>query len=529
MRIAALDLGSNSFHLLVADAHPDGDIVPVVRQKEVLRLGDRVSRHGRIGPRAATRAVAVVDRFRLLAEAANCEALAACATSAIREAADGQAHVARLGDEAGVPVRVVAADEEARLVFTAVRASVVLEPAPAVALDLGGGSLEITVGDAHGVWCCTSVPLGIARLSAELVRSDPPTADDLRRLRERAVSVLTPVAAIVAAHQPGLGVATGGAVGDLARLAAARRHGAVPLSVNQLVIGRDELRDLHDELVAVTARRRARLPGLDPRRADLLPAAVTVLTVAVEVLGLAGLTVSEWGLREGIVLDALGFTDHPARRGVATVPRRASALALARRWATDERHAAQVARLAVTLFDGTAEVHGLGPADRELLELGALLHDVGAHVSADDHHKHGAYLVLHGRLRGFDPEEVQALAALVRHHRAGEPKRSHQPFGSLPAPLAERVLTLAGLLRVADGLDRGHQGAVRGIDIEVDDDRVRVQVRARRRPAELEWWGAERKRALLEARLGRRLELVDSERPERSKGSRAVHRTFTRA
>ena len=176
MRIAALDLGSNSFHLLVADAHPDGTFEPLVQEKEILRLADNVTRNGRIGEEAADQAVEVVSRFRALAESVDAHEIVACATSALREAEDSAALVDRIEGEAGVRVEVISGKEEARLIFAAVRASVVIDPAPALALDLGGGSLELMVGDQLGLAWSKSVKLGVGRLSAELVRDDPPSA-----------------------------------------------------------------------------------------------------------------------------------------------------------------------------------------------------------------------------------------------------------------------------------------------------------------------------------------------------------------
>ena len=181
MRVAAMDLGSNSFHLLVADVHADGHIDPLVQEKEMLRLGSVVSRHGMVPPTAADQAVATVRRFRLLADAAGATEVLAKATSAIRRASNGGELVDRIRAETGVHVDVIGGLEEARLIFGAVRASVVLDPAPALCFDLGGGSLEVMVGDASSLMWATSVPLGVARLTADFVHSDPISKSDRRR------------------------------------------------------------------------------------------------------------------------------------------------------------------------------------------------------------------------------------------------------------------------------------------------------------------------------------------------------------
>lgn len=497
MRIAALDLGSNSFHLLVADAHPDGTFEPLLAEKEILRLADIVAQQGRIGPEAASRAVEVIARFKALAESVGAREIVACATSAFRDALDSAEVVDRIEGEAGARVNVISGKEEARLIFSAVRASVVIDPEPALALDLGGGSLELMIGDQGGLAWSTSVKLGVARLTAELVRGDPPTAADRRRLTRRLTSVLAPIAVEAASLQPQMLIGSSGTLCALVRMAAARRSGAEPPSVNQLSVRRKDLLALHEEIFELTAAERQRLPGIDARRADLLPAGSMILTTVMELFGLDELTGCEWALREGIVLDAIGHHSQADWSGEPRMLRQESVFNLGRRCNWQEQHARQVARLAVDLFDGTAELHGLGGHERELLELGALLHDIGEHVSVEGHDKHSAYLIQHGRLRGFAPDEVAALASLGRFHRRGNPKLSFEPFGSLAPARRERVVKLIALLRIADGLDRNHAGNVEAIGVKVEANRVRLLIHASR-DIDLELWGLRRKRELFE-------------------------------
>lgn len=513
MRIAALDLGTNSFHLLVVDAHPDGTFIPLAREKEMLRLGDAVAREGRIPDSDARRAVATVARFRSLAEAAGSDEVVACATSAIREADNGGQVVDRIESEAGVDVRVITGAEEAKLIFDAIRASVVIDPPPALAFDLGGGSLEVMLGDRSGMQWSSSVKLGVARLSAELVRGDPPTDGDVRRLRERFTAGLAPLAAEVARLnllQPALFVGTSGSLCTLARMVAARRAGpggAIPTSVNQLRFSRDELLAIHQEMMGVTAAVRAKMPGLDAGRSDIITTASIFLLTAMELFGFAELTVGEWALREGIVLDAIGHHDAAEWSDDPRAIRRASVLELCRRCNWDEVHSRQVARLALQLFDQTLPLHGLKPADREVLEHASLLHDIGAHVSTESHHKHTAYLIQHGRLRGFAPDEVAALAALGRFHRGGDPRASREPLASMDPAWHERIARMAALMRVADGLDRSRSGSVEEVRAQLNGRRVKLAVTSSA-DVDVDVWGARRKRELFEKLLDRRLEVV---------------------
>ena len=507
MRIAALDLGSNSFHLLVVDARADGSFEPLVREKEMLRLADVVSREGRITDRAAEDAVAAVRRLKALAEAAGAEEIVAKGTSALREADNSSELVDRIDARTGVLVDVISGQEEARLIFAAIRASVLLEPGPAVCLDLGGGSLEIMVGDQRGMQWATSSKLGVARLTAELVQHDPLEPEDVRRLRRRVGSVLAPIASEVARHRPQMLVGTSGTLCDLARMAAAR-SGPVPDSVNQLTVTKQDLAAVHARLLALPSGARAKLAGLEVKRADIVPAGSVVLMVAMELFGFDRLTVGEWALREGIVIDAIGHHD-PADWGEdAHAIRRSSVAGLARRCGADEGHGRQVARLATEILDATASLHQLDADDRELLEHAAVLHDIGEHVSVDAHHKHTAYLIQNGRLRGFSPDEVNVLACLGRFHRRGDPKPSFEAYAALDQGARTRVDQMSAILRLADGLDRSHAGAVRSLDVNVDrrGEVVSLAIDADGN-AELELWGVRRKRDLFEQIFGCRLEV----------------------
>lgn len=507
MRIAALDLGSNSFHLIVADATGDGTLVGVLREKEMLRLGDVVAREGRITGKAEEAALATLRRFKALADTAGAREIVACATSAIREAANRDELVERIANETGIAVQVISGDTEARLIFSAVRASVLLEPAPALCLDLGGGSLEVTVGDVNGLRYAASVPLGVARLTAQVVRDDPPSRRDLRRLGERIDEVLEPVVVAVAGHEPKLLVGTSGTLTDLAAAAVNRRTGALPPSLNQLEVSRDELEDLHGALVTSTTAQRQRITGMDARRAPVVVAGSVLILRAMTAFRLDRMRIGTWALREGMLLEA---AEHHRPSDPSDDPRalrRTSVLDLCRRCGWPAEHSRQVARLSLTLFDATTELHGLGHGERALLEYGALLHDVGEMVSAEDHAKHSAYLIEHGRLRGFDPGEVATLACLGRYHRKGDPKEAFAPYALLAAHRRELLAPLVALLQVAHGLDHGRTGAVTDLAVDVDSERVRLRVTAAS-DAQLELWGASQSGKRFQRVLGRRLELV---------------------
>jgi exopolyphosphatase/guanosine-5'-triphosphate,3'-diphosphate pyrophosphatase len=510
MRIAALDLGSNSFHLLVADVHVDGTFTAVAREKDMLRLGDDIARHGRIPPDTAERAIASVRRLKQFADGLGVREVIAKGTAAMRTAANGSELVDRIETETGVEIEVINGLEEARLVFAAVRASVVLEPAPALCFDVGGGSVEIVVGDASGLRWATSVPLGVGRLTGECVEDDPPSKADRKRLQARIDSVLAPVVPEVQRRAPRMAIGTSGTLNDLVRMAVALETGGdeFPAGTNGLHATREQIEVLHDHIMRAKHTERRRLSGLDePRRAELLPAGSILLRTLLDTFDMDGLTASDWALREGIVLDAVRSHDPDDFSDEPRALRRAAVMNLAQRCNSDEVHTTHVAHLALELFDQTRSLHGLGDEDREMLEFAALLHDIGQHVSRKGHHRHAAYLVENGELRGFEPSEIAFLAALVRHHRRGDPKVSEARFGALDPDDRERVRRLAAILRVADGLDRGRRGGVEDLQANVGTDLVMLR-RAATDDAELELWGARRRRELFEKVFERELELV---------------------
>jgi exopolyphosphatase/guanosine-5'-triphosphate,3'-diphosphate pyrophosphatase len=301
-------------------------------------------------------------------------------------------------------------------------------------------------------------------------------------------------------------VGSSGTLENLAAMVAARRDEDPPGSLNQLPIGRDEFLELHKDLLAAKESERLRLAGLDARRVDLIVAGSMFLATAMEVFDFDAITISEWALREGIVLDAVGHHDAADWSDDPRAIRRESVQGLGRRCNWSEPHARRVAALSLELFDQTQELHGLGPEDRELLGFAALLHDIGEHVASSGHHRHSAYLVRNGQLRGFDPREVELLAALVRWHRGGDPRPSDE-FPLLDLAAIERVRALEGILRVADGLDRGRNQVVQGVDTMITPSLVLIRLRARD-DVELEVWGARRKRALMEKVFDREVELT---------------------
>lgn len=509
-RIAALDLGTNSFHLVVAEVSPEGALRTVAREKVMLRLGDEVGATGRIGPAATERALAAVTTLAEIARSQGATEIVACATAAVREAEDGAAFARALEDAAGCPVEVISGEQEARLVFRAIQASIDFGTEIALGADIGGGSVEFCVGDQHSMTWAASLPLGVGRLTARYARSDPLSNKAKRALDGHVRGLLEPAAAEARLHDPALAVGTSGTLLTFARIAAARA-GTEPSSYDGYRMGRATVDDIAADMLARDARERAKVAGLDDRRVDQMPAAAVLVTAILDVFDLDELVVSTWGLREGILLRE---TAHPAlARSDPRRTRRRSVLALGRRHGVDELHGRQTARLCVALFDALAPVLGVPSEWRDILEDAALVHDVGAQIALKGHDRHGAYLVRHGDLAGFEPDERQMLEVLVRYHRAGTPKRTNTDIAALSPELRPLVRPLVSLLRLADGLDRSRSGNVLGLDVSVDPRDIVVRLTSTVADPGLDLWGARRKAELLEKVSRRRVHVLGPDEP----------------
>ena len=306
-RLAVIDLGSTSFHLLVADATAAGRLTPVHSERVMLRLGAALP-GGRIPADVGERAVEAALGLGEAARRHRAERILAVGTAALREADNGTALTREIGRALATPVRMLRGEEEARLIFSAFRRRVWMPRGRILGADLGGGSLELAVGDSHDVFYETTLALGVTRLHSQLVRSDPMTAGEASEIRKQVRALLAPKLRHVATHAPVACVVAGGTARAFGWLVTALRGLRPARTVNHLEIPLEELRDATERLIRSTHAERLRMPGMRRRRADLLPTGGLVLTAAAECLDLDGYTITDWGLREGVLLEALGAT-----------------------------------------------------------------------------------------------------------------------------------------------------------------------------------------------------------------------------
>jgi exopolyphosphatase/guanosine-5'-triphosphate,3'-diphosphate pyrophosphatase len=533
VRIAALDVGSNSFHVLIVQVQSDGRVEVLARAKEMVRLGETSLRTGVIPPEVFRRGLEALASLRRLVDRYRPDALVAIATSAVREAQNGGEFVRAARDELGIDIQVIRGQEEGRLIYLGARGTLNLDGRRVALFDLGGGSLEVILADARECYFIDSLKLGVIRLSEEWGASDPPSARELAGLRASIRQSLAPVigritamgfdfvalssgtASALAALNGALGGAGSGAGGGGNGGNGGGRGDGTPTVLTQ-----EALIELEQKLGRMTLEERTRLPGLDARRADTILPGAMVLRAALELSGATEATLAEGAVREGIVADYIA-THRPGILMAEEFPdlRRRSVMALARRCQFDEAHAQQVARLALSLFDQTRALHSLPESDGELLEFSALLHDVGMYISPDKHHQHSQYLIETNEMAGFSRDEVEIMALTARYHRKAEPPgererksapRRHERFCALSRGARERVRFLTAFLRIADALDRTHSRLVRAIRCQVHRKTIELRIEVDGDP-ELELWATRRKGDLLESISGLRLRLsVDS-------------------
>ncbi len=499
VRIAAIDIGSNSIRQIVADVSPTGQIRVVDEMKAMPRLGEGLEATGALAPTAIDAAVTAVQRMVTLAGQLGAARIEVVATSAVRDAANAAEFTDRVQALTGQAVRILSGEEEALLCFRSALAHFELGSGRTVVMDIGGGSLELVLAKDGLIERVASLPFGAVRLTERFLTPGV-RPRKVRALREHVRAGLKE-AVPVKDWRGAQVIGSGGTFTNLAGIVLARQQVSVR-SPHGTRVTRVELEHVLDWLQRLESHERQHVPGLNPARADII---VAGLAVAAEVLARfdpRDLMASAYGIREGLLLEAASVNPVAADPGEA---RERSVRGFAERCHYEEPHARQVQTLALQLFDLLAPRMQLTAQDRRLLSDAALLHDVGYHINYEKHHKHSFHLISHADLLGMTPAEQIIVAHVARYHRGTPPKMKHRGFAQLDRVSREKIVKLSALLRFADGMDRGHVSAVGSVQLKLTNDALRVSVAEAEgaTSVRLECWGASRKRQLLEEVLGR--------------------------
>ncbi len=501
-RLAAIDIGSNSVRLLVAEALRGGAYRILDEEREPTRLGRSVSAEGRLDDESMDRTVAALRTFKEIATGFQATRLRTIATCAVREARNGPEFCRRVREEVGLEVEVISGEREARLAFASVQSAFDLTGRNTVVADIGGGSTEIVFATGNLIESIFSTPLGAVRLTEQFALGDccdrPEALRALERLDDEVAAVLKKQTTrpLFAPH---LLVGCGGTFTTLAELMmAAKRQVDLPVAGYQ--ISHAEVRHLLDRLRKMPLRARRSMAGMTPDRADIIVAGLTIVDALMKRFHVNTLAVHTRGVRDGLLREMID--DAAVADGVDDVALRDAAIErLAAACSGELEHGRRVATLAGRIFEQVATPLELEPGDRPLLECAARLQDVGYVINYDQHHKHSYHLIRNSRLPGMRPHDLELIANVARYHRGAHPKRKHENLSRLSSADQRRVQRMAAILRIAGGLDRSRTQQVRDVTARVEDGRVILEVAADQEP-QVDLWGAERRTDLFEKVFG---------------------------
>ncbi len=506
LRLASIDTGSNAIRFKAAEFLAPGTFRILEEQRVPVRLGHQVFLNGRLAHETMDAAVQAFEGFQNWARQLQVSSLRAVATSAVREARNGAALGDRIRRFTGIRLEVITGSEEARLAHLAVANRIDLKGGQWILVDLGGGSVEVSLVDEVGMLWSESHTMGSVRLLEELAGAalEP---GRFQHLLTEYISVLR-IPASAQYWEPAGFIATGGNIEALAGMAAAPRDSsgvsALPLS---------DLRAAIDLLSRLSFRERIATLNLREDRADvILPAALVYLRLA-ELARADRILVPHTGVAEGVLLDlADDLTAHASREARQERQLRNAAVSLGRRFMFDEAHGTHVADLAIRLFDQLKPVHGLGSQDRLVLTVAAILHDIGMFVAYKKHHKHSQYLISRSDLPGLPRKEMAVAANVARYHRRGAPARHHSEFMRLSETDRIRVERMSSILRMADALDRQQRQLVHDVAVSVEDGRVLLALDGEG-DLLLERWALAKKKGLFESTFGLQVSALGPEAP----------------
>jgi len=505
--LAAIDIGTNSFHLVVAEVNRStGRFKILDREKEIIRLGSGSTDMKYLSEAAMNRGIDALKRYKMIADANNAY-IRAIATSAVREALNQDVFVHRVKEEVTIDVEVASGVEEARLIYLGVLQALAVFHKTILLIDIGGGSTEFLVGKSRKILLDNSLKLGAIRLTERFFRNGTYDGSSIKKCRKYISGTLAPVIREIKKQKFEVIVGTSGTIQNIARIIHSAHEDESPEDLNNVTFTRDQLSKITALLLKTKdQKQRVAVKGLDPSRADIIVAGALILDQVFTELKIKRMVVSEYALREGIIYDTIEKRSNNKRYNHLVDLRYNSVLHLAETLGYEQYHSHQVAALSLRIFDQLKKLHGLGNAEREFLEAAAILHEVGFFLSHAQHHRHSYYLIRNAELLGFTENEKELIANVARYHRKSHPKYKHEAFRRLNNEEQQIVNKLSAILRIADGLDRTHASLIADVVCRISPNSVRMLLKkTNSSPIDLELWGAERKKGLFEETYSRKV------------------------
>lgn len=510
MKLAAIDIGSNSIKLAVVDAADSNSFAVVTREKEAIRLGRETLQKRHLSRDAIERALGCIQRFKTIAETHQTENIVAVATASVREANNAAQFIKAVEQHTGLRVEVLSGVEEARLIGLAASHGCALRDATNINIDIGGGSTEISLFCNGTSVSLLSLKLGAVRLTERYLKSDPPKAKEIASLKaevhaafERPRRELRNARWQQASGTSGTILSIGAALRDAGSNNIDRKNQAVQPTETDIALSK--VSELNAQLANMDMAQRRALPGITSQRSEIIIAGSHILEEAMRALGINVVRTCDWSLREGVIIDTLREVEDESRPAPNFADQKLRAVhAVGRRFGYEESHARQVAKLAEKIFDCLAPTENLSRHQRTLMMAGALLHDIGYHIAHESHQKHALYLIKNSELTGFSEAERAVIANIARYHRGPLPKKRHIDYAALNFPDREIVTKLAGIVKLADALDRSHDSRVSDLAFNLQPGRLRVELLSEL-DVENELLEVQRKRDLFEEAFKRNL------------------------
>ena len=506
--LAAIDIGSNSCRLAIATVQQH-KIKVFHQDREVVRLGESVFQTGEISPDAMANTIRALKRFQKAVQAQVVDTVRVVATSAMRDARNAAAFIAWVKSATGWTVEVISGLEEGRLIHLGVISGEAAARAKCVMIDLGGGSCEITLSDNGRIQQMVSLPLGSVRLQQEFLHSDPPTADELRQLHMYIDREMRKLERKLGKPKVQVVIATSGAAAALAEASqtdligkakvvrVAKKSSAKKSSATKVIAGKlapveantESVRKLANTLVKMKNAERMAVPGIGPKRSEIIIGGAFVYAAILERLELGGFRYSSLGLRDGLLAQMQSDSDERASvHKVVEQERWQGVLEVCGRYNIDLKRADAVRADAVKLFDALERVHAMDPDMRELLSAAAMMNEVGKFMNHQGHHRHTQYIIENSEIFGFSPAERATISAIARYLGKSRPDPLDRPLRAVPADQQGDVIRCVVLLRLAIALNQNRATQPVQVNVRVYPKRVLLELIAARGGAELERW-----------------------------------------